>query len=109
MTTMTQFEWYTVAGIGDIPATGVLRVELRGHEIALYRTAGGFYATHDRCTHLQGRLSDGYLEGTVIQCPLHFGRFDIQSGRPLSGPCKAPVRSYPVRVEGELLQVSLKR
>lgn len=105
----SQAEWHAVASIGDIPATGVLRVELKGHEIALYRTPEGFFATHDRCTHLRGRLSDGYLDGTVIQCPLHFGKFDTRTGRPLSIPCKAPVRSYLVRVQGDTLQISLDR
>lgn len=102
-------EWHSVANITDIPETGVLRVELSGQEIALYRTPEGIFATHDRCTHLRGRLSDGYLEGTVIICPLHFGRFDTRTGQHLTTPCKAPVRSYGVRLEGDRIYVSLAR
>lgn len=102
-------EWHSVADTGDIPETGVLRVELNGHEVAIYRTPEGIFATHDRCTHLRGRLSDGYLEGTVIICPLHFGRFDTRTGQHLTTPCKAPVRSYAIRLEGERIWVSLAR
>jgi len=101
--------WQWAADCSQVPETGVLRVELGGHEIAIYRTPEGYFATYDRCTHLRGRLSDGYLSGTEIQCPLHFGRFDVRSGQALSLPCKAPLRSYPVRVEGEQLFISLAR
>ena len=48
---------------------------------------------------MRARLSDGYVQDGVVECPLHFGKFDIRSGRALSPPCKLPLTVYAVRVD----------
>jgi nitrite reductase/ring-hydroxylating ferredoxin subunit len=50
-------------------------------------------------------LSRGKLEGDVVECPLHFARYDVRSGALLSGPVAAPVVCYTVRVEGDTVYV----
>ena len=60
----------------------MIHVELDGRMIALYNIDGDFYATDDICTHRRARLSDGYLDGRIVQCPLHFGKFDVITGQP---------------------------
>jgi naphthalene 1,2-dioxygenase system ferredoxin subunit len=98
---------YSVADAADIPAGTMLHVELDGRMIALYNVDGDFYATDDICTHRRARLSDGYLVGTIVQCPLHFGKFDIKTGQPMNPPCKIPIATYPVTLEVERLLVAL--
>lgn len=85
----------------------ITHLEIEGREIGLYHVDGTFYAIGDICTHMRARLSDGYLTGTVIECPLHFGRFDITTGKAVSAPCKADVAAYPVRVADGMVEVGL--
>jgi naphthalene 1,2-dioxygenase system ferredoxin subunit len=52
-------------------------------------------------------LSDGFLEGTVIECPFHQGRFDICTGKALCAPLTEDIRVYPVRIENKRIWVKL--
>lgn len=85
----------------------ITHLEIEGREIGLYLVGGTFHAIGDICTHMRARLSDGYLAGTVIEGPLHFGRFDITTGKAVSAPCKVDVEAYPVRVAGGMVEVGL--
>ncbi|MGH6754922.1 MAG: Rieske 2Fe-2S domain-containing protein, partial [Bradyrhizobium sp.] len=69
--------WIKVAALKDVEAAGgLLGVNVGGQPLALYAVDGEVYATADLCTHGQARLSDGYLDGHLIECPLHQGLFD---------------------------------
>ena len=61
-------------------------VEAGGKEILLANVDGKFYATSDRCGHMNAMLSMGRLQGTTIICPLHASRFDITTGKNLTDP-----------------------
>ncbi|PYN40425.1 MAG: ferredoxin [Candidatus Rokuibacteriota bacterium] len=75
-------------------------VEVEGQKIALFRLGEAFYALSDTCTHRDGPLSEGMVEGAEVTCPWHGARFDIKSGAVLGAPAGREVRSYPVRVTG---------
>ena len=62
---------------------------------------GAFYALRDACGHAGAPLSAGTLVGLVIECPLHYARFDVRTGRLLSGPVAVDVSVYQVRVEAD--------
>jgi naphthalene 1,2-dioxygenase system ferredoxin subunit len=98
---------HTVAVMASIPAESMIHVDVAGVALAIYHVGGNFYATDDICTHRRARLSDGYLDGTVVQCPLHFGKFDIVTGQPLNPPCKIPVQTYPVTLDGDQVIVDV--
>ena len=98
---------FSVADASDVPPGTMLHVEFGGLMVAIYNNDGDFYATDDVCTHRRARLSDGYLEGCVVQCPLHFGKFDITTGAPLNPPAKIALRTYPVILDLERLLVEL--
>jgi 3-phenylpropionate/trans-cinnamate dioxygenase ferredoxin component len=68
---------------------------------------GSFYAFGDTCTHRRCPLSKGELEGTTVTCPCHGSQFDVTTGAVLRGPAEDPVGSYPMTMEGELLQVEV--
>jgi 3-phenylpropionate/trans-cinnamate dioxygenase ferredoxin component len=94
-------EFVKVAQAGDIaPGSGRL-VEVAGRFIALFNCAGTFYAVDDACTHAEASLSDGYLDGTTIECPLHGGCFDLRTGAATWSPAFVPVATYAVRVDGD--------
>ena len=64
---------------------------------AVYHVDDQFFVTDDSCTHMQASLGEeGALEGHVIQCTWHNGRYDIRTGEVLGPPCPAPLRTYAV-------------
>src|SRR5437016_879226 len=100
-------DWEKVARTADI-APGTLQVVRVGRQrIAIANVDGAFYAIEDVCTHDGGPLDQGYLEEYSVQCPRHGARFDVRDGSVLAWPAVAPVESYPVKVEGDDVFVSL--
>lgn len=91
-------EFVKVARISDIPVGGGRLVEARGQKIALFNVDGQVYAVGNTCTHKGGPLSDGFVEGTEVQCPWHGAKFDMKTGQNLTLPAASPVPSYPVEV-----------
>jgi len=62
------------------------RVTLDGLDLLLADTPNGIYVTDDRCPHMSAPLSIGELDGCIVGCPLHEGRFDLESGDPARMP-----------------------
>jgi nitrite reductase/ring-hydroxylating ferredoxin subunit len=98
-------DWVTVAQRGDIADGEVLGVEVGDKSIALYSIDGEIYATDNICTHAFAMLSDGWLDGDCIECPLHAGRFDVRTGKALGPPVDQDIATYPVRIVGDDIQV----
>jgi naphthalene 1,2-dioxygenase system ferredoxin subunit len=59
------------------------------------------------CTHAYARLSDGWLDKSEIECPLHAGRFDVKTGKALCPPVTEDIKTYPVRLVGDEIQIKL--
>lgn len=86
---------------------GVAMAQAAGKRIALYAVEGAYYATSDVCTHGRAFLSEGYLDGHMIECPLHQGLFDVRTGAPAGTPCTEAIETFPVRVEDGVLYVEV--
>ena len=99
--------WVRAAGRGDLAEGEVLGVEVAGRSIALYAADDGIFATDNICTHAYACLSDGWLDGEVIECPLHAARFDIRTGKVLDPPATEDLKTYQVRLVGDEIQVRL--
>jgi naphthalene 1,2-dioxygenase ferredoxin component len=99
--------WVRAAARSDLAEGEVIGVELAGHSIALYDADGNLFATDNICTHAYACLSDGWLDGEVIECPLHAARFDIRSGKVLDPPATEDLKTYPVRIVDGEIQVRL--
>ena len=84
----------------DEVAEGTARkVETEGLVLAVFNPDGTFYVTDDTCTHGPGSLSEGYIEGDVVECNFHNGQFNIRTGEVVLPPCMIPIKTYPTRVE----------
>jgi len=83
------------------------RVAVKGRRLLICRAQGKYYAIDDTCTHDNGPLADGFLDGTAIECPRHGARFDIRDGQVLCLPAAASISSYPVQVDGDDVQVNI--
>jgi 3-phenylpropionate/trans-cinnamate dioxygenase ferredoxin component len=86
-----------VAELADIPEGESVRVQ-GSVAIAVFNVDGDLYAIDDTCTHQDASLSDGWLEGCAVECPLHAACFDLRTGRPSGPPAKKPVRTHEVHV-----------
>ncbi len=64
----------------EVPEDDVIKVETEGLELAVYQVEGEFFVTDDHCTHGPGSLSEGLLDGHIIECDFHGGKFDIRDG-----------------------------
>ena len=72
--------------VDELPEGAMRRVTRGELDLLLVHTERGIFATEDRCPHMSAPLSIGILEGCIIQCPLHEGRFDLESGDPAQMP-----------------------
>jgi nitrite reductase/ring-hydroxylating ferredoxin subunit len=75
-----------VLGVDDLPPGAMRRVTRGDLDVLLAHTPIGIVATDDRCPHMSAPLSIGDLDGCVVACPLHEGRFDLASGNPVRMP-----------------------
>ena len=94
--------------VGDVAAGEVRRVEAAGLTLAVYNIDGDFYTTDDHCTHGPGSLSEGFVDGDVIECNFHQGRFNIRTGEVVAPPCMIPVKTYKTVVDGERVYVEIE-
>ena len=96
-----------VATASEIPAGAGMFVDVDGVPVALFNVGGQFYATSDICTHEEASLSEGELEGDCVECPLHGARFNVRTGEVKSLPAVVKLRTYPVRVVGDTVEVAI--
>jgi uncharacterized protein YbjT (DUF2867 family)/nitrite reductase/ring-hydroxylating ferredoxin subunit len=89
--------------ISEVPPGSVV---LMG-DVAIFSVEGGFCATQATCTHRQGPLSEGTLDGSTVTCPLHGAQFNVWTGAVLRGPAKDPLKTYRVTVDGEVGRVEV--
>lgn len=99
--------WINACTTSDIDEEDLIRWEHSGHVYAIYNTDDGFFATDGMCTHEEQSLEDGLVIDRVIECPLHGGRFDIQTGKALSAPVCVDLKIYPVKIENDQVFIQI--
>jgi biphenyl 2,3-dioxygenase ferredoxin subunit len=82
----------------DVLEGAAVKVETHGLALAVFNVAGQHYVMDDLCTHGPGSLSEGYIEGDVVECNFHNGQFNIRTGEVVSPPCMIPMKTYPTTV-----------
>jgi nitrite reductase/ring-hydroxylating ferredoxin subunit len=75
-----------IAEKSEIPIGKMKKFVTQGKEILIANVDGNFYAMGNVCTHERGDLSKGTLEGNIVTCPKHKSKFDVKSGKVVSGP-----------------------
>ncbi|MGW7516170.1 bifunctional 3-phenylpropionate/cinnamic acid dioxygenase ferredoxin subunit [Streptomyces sp. NPDC054796] len=93
-----------VCRLEDLPEGESIRVATQP-PIAVFHSEGRLYAIDDTCTHQDASLSEGWLEGCLIECPLHEASFDLRTGTPTCLPARKAVRTHPVTVENGTVYV----
>lgn len=96
-------EFVSIGPVEDLPSGERLFVEIDNYNIVIFNIAGEYYAIGDVCSHDDGPVGDGELNGFEIACPRHGASFDIRNGKVLSLPAIVDIPAYPVRVvDGEI-------
>jgi nitrite reductase/ring-hydroxylating ferredoxin subunit len=85
----------------QVPLGTVKRFEINDLAVAIIHTDEGFFALEDRCSHADVALSEGELEGCLLECWLHGSAFDIRTGEPQSLPALTPVATFPVTIDSQ--------
>ena len=83
----------------DVAPGNAIKVEAGDLTLAVYNVDGEFFVTDDACTHGPGSLSEGYIDGDVVECNFHNGQFNIRTGEVVLPPCMVPMKTYPATVE----------
>lgn len=104
---LTDYSFYAVAKVEEIPPGERLFVEIGDVPIVVFNIAGKLFAIGDICTHDDGPLGDGDLDGHQIICPRHGARFDVRNGKVLSLPAVVDIPSYPVRITEDDIEVGV--
>jgi nitrite reductase/ring-hydroxylating ferredoxin subunit len=101
-------KWVRVASTDALALGAMMALEVEGLELALYHLADNTWRASDNvCTHGAARLTDGWLEAAIVECPLHGGRYNLDTGAGLGSPIEEDLFVYPVRVEGGAVEVLL--
>ena len=96
-----------VGNVEDVPPGTAKVYEVEDRAIAVCNVNGEIYAIDDVCTHDEGSLDQGELEGYEIECPRHGARFDVRSGQVKTLPAVLPVDTFKVRIAGDAIEVEL--
>lgn len=100
--------WVRLAAAGKI-GKGEMQAASHGkRKIAIFHLEDDTWcATDNVCSHAFALLTEGFLDGEEVECPLHAGKFNVRNGKGLCAPIDKDIASYAVRVEGADVLVAL--
>ena len=100
--------YYQILPADQLPNGERLFIDIGDKEVVLFNIAGGFFAIGDVCTHDNGPLGEGDLEGYEIICPRHGARFDVRTGEATHLPAVRATPYYPVRVKDGMIEIGIE-
>jgi 3-phenylpropionate/trans-cinnamate dioxygenase ferredoxin subunit len=102
-------DFVAVGATDELPNGERLFVEIDELPIVVFNIGGKLFAIGDVCSHDDGPLGDGDVEGLEVVCPRHGARFDVRNGKALALPAVVDIPAYPVRVEDGQVEVGVPR
>src|SRR5258705_3673196 len=105
----SKIEYVDIVPASELPPGERLFVEIEGLPIVIFNIAGQFYAIADVCSHDDGPVGEGDLEGYCIVCPRHGAEFDVRTGKVISMPAVVDIPAYPVRVVDGGIQIGIPK
>lgn len=104
---MTVPAFQTCLPLPELDDKATTAVIVGGQRIVLCQSDGQLFAIEDRCSHADEPLACGRIRNGWIACPAHGGRFDLATGEAIGPPASEPIRTYPVRVVGGMIEVAV--
>jgi len=102
-----EVDFVAVAAESELPNGQRLFITVDDYNIVVFNIAGKYFAIGDLCSHDNGPVGEGELEGYEIVCPRHGAHFDVRNGKVLSLPAVIDIPAYPVRVVDGQVEVGL--
>ncbi len=99
---------YRIAQIGEVTPGKTKIIQVRKKEVVLCNVDGIYYCIDNVCTHDEGPLGEGELIGENIECPRHGAQFNVKTGAVVAMPAVVPISTYPVRVIGDQVVLTLE-
>jgi 3-phenylpropionate/trans-cinnamate dioxygenase ferredoxin component len=106
---LSAYQFYTIGKPSDIPDGERLYLDVNDIPLVVLNVSGELFAIKDICTHDEGPLSEGELEGYEIVCPRHGAHFDIRTGAALTAPAFVDNEVFPVIVDGDEVKLGLPK
>ena len=105
----SKVDFVEIAPESELPNGERLFVDLGDKPIVIFNIAGQFFAIGDVCSHDDGPLGDGMIEGFNVVCPRHGAEFDVRTGQAVQMPAVVDIPAYPVRVVDGMIQVGVPK
>jgi 3-phenylpropionate/trans-cinnamate dioxygenase ferredoxin subunit len=99
--------WHRVASIAEVNEDVPFATIVNNKPLGIYRIGDKFYALADVCPHAYALLTSGFVEGEVVECPLHQATFHIPTGKCLGPPADEDVATFEIKVEGDDILVAV--
>lgn len=104
---MPDVVFYPVCPVEELPSGERLFITFGDVPIVIFNLSEAYYTIEDVCTHDDGPLGEGDIEGHEVICPRHGARFDIRTGQVTALPAVKSVRSFPVRINQGMLEIGM--
>lgn len=102
-------EFVEIAPASELPNGERMFVTIGDVSIVIFNIAGNLFAIADLCSHDNGPLGDGDLEGNEVICPRHGARFDIRTGKTMGLPAVVDIPAYPLRVREGMIEIGIPK
>ena len=96
-----------IAKTDEIPDGKMKVIKIDNNNILVTNIAGKYYAIGAKCTHAGGDLSKGKMDGNIVICPRHGSKFDVITGKSVSGPAKQSVPIYQVKIQEKSILIDI--
>jgi 3-phenylpropionate/trans-cinnamate dioxygenase ferredoxin subunit len=105
----SKVDFQEIAPVGELPNGERLFVDIEGKPIVIFNIGGQLFSIADVCSHDDGPVGEGRLEGYNITCPRHGAQFDIRTGKVIQLPAIVDIPAYPVRVVNGMIQLGIPK
>ena len=105
----TKVKFLEIAPASELPDGERLFIEIGGKPIVIFKIAGQLFSIADVCSHDDGPVGEGVLEGYNITCPRHGAQFDVRTGKVVQMPAVVDIPAYPVKVVDGMIQLGVPK
>ena len=102
-------DFLEIAPASELPNGERMFVDIGDTPIVIFNIAEQFFAIGDVCTHDDGPLGDGDLDGFNVVCPRHGAEFDVATGKAMSMPAVVDIPAYPLQVRDGVIYVGVPK
>ena len=103
-----QYSFYAVLAFEDLESGERIFIDVDDVPVVIFKIGKDVYAINDRCSHDDGPLGEGELDGFEVICPRHGARFDVRNGKVLSLPAVEDIQHYPIRILDGQIEIGVR-